>query len=94
MTKLLLAVCKMAEAGNAVMFNVDKKKLKGIIASERIEENMIVNKNTGKISKINQEGGLYKYPIWTKREKVPDPPKQGNWTRPPKSPPFQRPAGR
>ena len=30
---------------------------------------MIVCKKTGKASKIIDEGGLYTYPIWTKRRK-------------------------
>ena len=92
MTKLLLAVCKIAEAGNSVLFNVDKKTLKNLAEREKIDENLIVNKATGKTSKINKEGGLYKYPIWTKREKVQEPPKAGNCERPAKKSTFHWPA--
>ena len=83
--KLLLSVGKMAAAGNAVMFNVDKKTLALLAGKDKIEPNMIVVKATGKTSKINQrDGGLYEYPIWVKKQGTSPPPEKGLFQRPAK----------
>ena len=66
-TKMLIAVKRACEGGNMVMFNVDKEALKELVKCEGMDPNMIVNKKTGTRSKINEENGLYTYPIWTKR---------------------------
>ena len=66
-TKMLIAVKRACEGGNMVMFNVDREALKELVKCEGMDPNMIVNKKTGTRSKINEENGLYTYPIWTKR---------------------------
>ena len=49
------------------MFNVDQESLKELAKCENMDPNMIVNKKSGTKSKINEENGLYTYPIWTRR---------------------------
>jgi hypothetical protein len=66
-TKMLIAVKRACEGGNMVMFNVDREALKELVKSDKMDPNMIVNKKTGTRSKINEENGLYTYPIWTRR---------------------------
>ena len=66
-TKMLIAVKRACEGGNMVMFNVDQESLKALAKCENMDPNMIVNKKSGTRSKINEENGLYTYPIWTRR---------------------------
>jgi hypothetical protein len=66
-TKMLIAVKRVCEGGNMVMFNVDQESLKELAKCENMDPNMIVNKKSGTKSKINEENGLYTYPIWTRR---------------------------
>ena len=68
-SKMLISVSKMGEAGNMIIFNADMSALRTLAQKGKIEENFIYNKKSGISSKINKEGGLYKYPIWIKRKK-------------------------
>ena len=68
-SKMLISVGKMGEAGNMTIFNADMNAIRALAQREKIEENFIYNKKSGISSRINKEGGLYKYPIWIKRKK-------------------------
>ena len=66
--KILLAASKMAEAGNAVLLNVDRELIKRLARETEIHENMIVNKGSLVKSKVYNKGGLYVYPMWIKQK--------------------------
>ena len=68
-SKMLISVGRTGEAGNMTVFNADMNALREIVKRDKIEEHFFYNKKSGITSKINKEGGLYKYPIWIKRKK-------------------------
>ena len=57
----------MCQDGNMVVFGADRAALRKLAESDTIYENCIMNKRSGVKSKINNDGGLYTYPIWQKR---------------------------
>ena len=54
------------------IFNADMKAIRELASRDKIDEHFIYNKKSGISSKINKEGGLYKYPIWIRRRKTRD----------------------
>ena len=67
---LLIAVSRMAEQGNMVIFNADMKALKELAKKDSIAKDVIVSNSTGLISEMTKKRGLYTYPIWVKRNKA------------------------
>jgi hypothetical protein len=66
-TKMLLAVRRMTESGNMVIFGANLKSIRKLAALDKIEPNLIVGKN-GKKSEIVDKDGMYTYPIKIKRK--------------------------
>ena len=66
--RMLLAVSETASAGNAVMINVDKDLIRRLAREQEIHKNMIVNKRNLTKSRINEENGIYTYPMWIKTQ--------------------------
>ena len=62
--EMLLAVMKICEAGNMVVFNADKKALMKLSGEGNIHKNMIYDINTGVKSKIYEKHGMYVYPLY------------------------------
>ena len=50
------------------VFGASRAALRKLAGSDTIEENCIINKKSGVKSKIDNDGGLYTYPIWQKRK--------------------------
>lgn len=71
-SRMLIAVGKTGEAGNMTIFNADMKAIRELASRDKINEHFIDNKKSGISSKINKEGGLYKYAIWIRRRKTRD----------------------
>ena len=67
-SRMLLAVRRMVESGNMVIFGADMKSIRKIAASDKIAKNVIVGKN-GKKSEIVDKDGMYVYPMKIKRKK-------------------------
>lgn len=65
--RMLLAVSRIAEAGNAVMFNVDKDLTKKLAKSDKLAKDFIVNKGNLNQTRIELDKGLYVLPMWIKK---------------------------
>ena len=66
--KMLIAVSRSADSGNAVMFNVDKDLIQKLAREETIHPDMIVDKKSMNKSKMQRKGGLYVLPMWIKKK--------------------------
>ena len=69
--RMLLAVRRMTESGNMVIFGADMKLIRKMAALDKIEPNVIIGKN-GKKSAIIDKDGMYVYPIKIKRKRGKD----------------------
>ena len=69
LNRLLIGLSRAAEAGNAVLFNVDRDFLNRMAKERDITENMIVDKKTLARDEVKKKNGIYVYPMWVKREK-------------------------
>ena len=69
--RMLLAVRRMTESGNMVIFGADMKLIRKMAALDKIEPNVIIGKN-GKKSAIIDKDGMYVYPIKIKRKRKDD----------------------
>jgi len=59
-TNMLIAVRRMVESGNMVIFGANHQAIRKLAASQKIEKNMIVAKN-GRRTEIKDEDGMYVY---------------------------------
>ena len=59
-TNMLIAVRRMVESGNMVIFGANHQAIRKLAASAKIEKNMIVAKN-GRRTEIKDEKGMYVY---------------------------------
>ena len=65
--RMLIAVSKAADAGNAVLVNVDKDLINKLANEPTIHRDMVVDKRKMVKSKMEREGGLYVLPMWIKK---------------------------
>jgi hypothetical protein len=69
--RTLIAARRVVGMGNMVILGADREALKRLSKMDKIEDHMIMDKKSGTLSKIYEEGGLYVYPIWMKKERNP-----------------------
>ena len=67
--KLLLSLQAAVKEGNMIVFGANREALRALAQSPSMAENVIMNKRSGLMSKMSQRDGVYKYDIWTRREK-------------------------
>ena len=69
-SRLLIGLSRAADAGNAILFNVDQELIQKLAKSGNLKENMIVDKKTMAQGEIKRKDGIYVYPMWIRREKA------------------------
>ena len=67
LTNMLIAVRRMVESGNMVIFGANMKTIRKLAACDKIEPNVIVGKN-GKRTEVLDENGMYVYKMKIKKE--------------------------
>ena len=67
-TNMLIAVRRMVESGNMVIFGANLQAIRKLAACAKIEKNMIVGKN-GRRTEIKDEEGMYVYEMKIKKGK-------------------------
>ena len=65
--KFLLSVRNCKAAGNMTIFGASIEAIRELAKRDSLPEDMMVNRKTGGISKIHDEDGAYKLPLWVKR---------------------------
>ena len=68
LSKTLISVRRIVEKGNMVIFGADEAALSMLSKMPRVDGHMIMHKKSGTISKVQEEGGLYVYPLWMKQK--------------------------
>ena len=63
----LLSVRNCKTAGNMTILGASIESIRELAKRDSVPEDMMVNKKTGGISKIHDEDGAYKLPLWVKR---------------------------
>jgi len=66
--RLLIAIRRIVEEGNMVIFGANMEGIKKLASLERIEKHLIVSKS-GIRSEIKEKGGMYVYPMIITRKK-------------------------
>ena len=69
--KLIMSVRKAAKEGNMVIFGANMKAIKELAKRDSIEENVIVEHKSGMRSVIQDENGMYVYPMTIRRKRRP-----------------------
>ena len=64
---MLIAVRRVVESGNVVVFGANMKAIRKLAACEKIGKNMIVDKN-GRRTEVLDENGMYVYKMKIKRK--------------------------
>ena len=67
LTNMLIAVRRMVESGNMVIFGANMKTIRKLAACDKIEPNVIVGKN-GKRTEVLDENGMYVYKMKIKKK--------------------------
>ena len=67
--KLIMSVRKAAKEGNMVIFGANIDAIKKLAQLDKIEENVIVEHRSGMRSIIQDENGMYVYPMVIKRKR-------------------------
>ena len=67
-TNMLIAVRRMVESGNMVVFGANHQAIRKLAACGKIEKNMIVGRN-GRRTEIKDEDGMYVYKMKIKKGK-------------------------
>ena len=64
---MLIAVRRMVESGNMVIFRANVKTIRKLAACDKIEPNVIVGKN-GKRTEVLDENGMYVFKMKMKKK--------------------------
>ena len=67
-SRIQVAVHRICQDGNMVVFGADRAALKKLAESDVVDDNCIMNKKSGVKSRVMNDGGLYTYSIWRKKE--------------------------